>query len=169
MKYNLCIRSLHIVLASLIITQLILGFGFAFEILNFSWIIVLHKSLGLLTFFVILTLAAARIFSKKLHYDPPLPLIQYIIAKIVHLGIYISAFGMALSGLLGSMLMNYPWKIFFIIPFPEIFKTNYSLGVKIFSYHYVFATILLILVVLHITAALYHQLILKDNILARMK
>ncbi|MED7819395.1 MULTISPECIES: cytochrome b [unclassified Francisella] len=169
MKYNTCIRLLHAILATLIIIQLILGFGFSFGILNFSWVIVLHKSFGLLTFFVIIMLVIARVLSKKLSYNPPLPLIQHIIAKIVHLGIYISAFGMATSGLLGSMLMNYPWKIFFILPFPEIFTTNYSLGIKIFSYHYVFASILLVLVVLHIAAALYHQLILKDNILARMK
>ncbi|WP_150467820.1 cytochrome b [Francisella sp. SYW-9] len=169
MRYNFCIRLLHKILASLIIIQLILGFGFVFEILDFSWVIVLHKSLGLLTLFVIIMLVIARIFSKKLSYNPPLPLIQHIIAKIVHLGLYISSIGMALSGLLGSMFMGYQWKIFFIIPFPEIFEVNYSLGVKIFSYHYVFATILLVLVVLHIAAALYHELVLKDNIIARIK
>lgn len=169
MKYNLCIRSLHMILATLIIVQLILGFGFAYGILNFSWVIALHKSFGLLTLFVIIMLVIARIFSKKLSYNPPLPLIQHIIAKIVHLGLYISSLGMALSGLLGSMLMGYQWKIFFIIPFPEIFKTDFPLGARIFSYHYIFATILLVLVVLHIAAALYHQLILKDNILTRMK
>ncbi|WP_388064007.1 cytochrome b/b6 domain-containing protein [Klebsiella pneumoniae] len=46
---------------------------------------------------------------------------------------------------------------------------NFELGSKIFSYHYIFASVLLVLVVLHIAAALYHQLIVKDNILARMK
>ncbi|QIW11011.1 cytochrome b/b6 domain-containing protein [Francisella sp. LA112445] len=169
MKYNIFIRLLHKILASLIIIQLILGFAFAFAILDFVWIMVLHKSFGLLTFFIIIMLVVARILSKKLQYDPPLPRIQYMIAKIVHLGLYISALGMALSGLLGSMLMGYQWKIFFIIPFPEIFEADYSLGAKIFSYHYLFATILLILVVLHIVAALYHWLILKDNISTRMK
>lgn len=87
----------------------------------------------------------------------------------MHLGLYISAFGMAFSGVVGSMLMGYPWKIFFVIPFPEIITPNFELGSKIFSYHYIFASVLLVLVVLHIAAALHHQLIVKDNILARMK
>ena len=169
MKHNLSVRILHAILAFLIIAQLILGFGFSYNILNFKWVMVLHKSFGLTTFFIILGLIITRIFSYKPKYDPPLPIIQLIIAKCVHFGMYISAFGMAVSGLGGAILVNHPWKIFFIIPFPEIFKTNIPLGREIFSYHYVFATILLVLVVIHIIAALFHQFILKDNIIARIK
>lgn len=169
MKYSLPVRVLHSTLAFLIIAQLILGFGFAKSFLDFSWVIGLHKSFGLITFFVIPLLVIARVFSPKLKYDPPMPMYQHILAKVVHLGLYICAFGMAFSGLVGSMLMNYPWKIFFVIPFPNILPTNMSLGSQIFSYHYVFASVLLVLVIAHILAALFHQIILKDNILSRMK
>ncbi|MBD2809085.1 cytochrome b/b6 domain-containing protein, partial [Francisella tularensis] len=61
------------------------------------------------------------------------------------------------------------WKIFFGIPFPEIITPNFELGSKFFSYHYIFASVLLLLVVLHIAASIYHQLIIKDNNLDRMK
>jgi cytochrome b561 len=91
------------------------------------------------------------------------------LARTVHLGIYIGVLGMALSGLIGSMLMGYPWKVFFIAPLPQLFKVNQELGYQIFSYHYIFATILSILVFGHIVAALYHQFIVKDNLLSRMK
>ncbi len=46
---------------------------------------------------------------------------------------------MALSGLIGSMLMGYPWKVFFISPLPSFLKVNPELGSQIFSYHYTFA------------------------------
>lgn len=169
MKYSLPVRVLHGLLAFLIIMQLILGFGYAQGCFDSKWIMTLHKSFGLVIFFVIPLLVVARFFSIKPPYNPPLPLLQLIIAKIVHLGLYISAFGMAFSGVVGSMLVGYPWKIFFVIPFPEIITPNFELGSKIFSYHYIFASVLLVLVVLHIAAALHHQLIVKDNILARMK
>lgn len=169
MKYSLTVRVLHGLLAFLIIMQLILGFGYAQGCFDSKWIMTLHKSFGLVTFFEVPLLVIAKFFSIKPPYNPPLPLLQLIIAKIVHLGLYISAFGMDFSGVVGSMLMGYPWKIFFVIPFPEIFKTNYTLVVKIFSYHYVFASIVLALVVLHIVAAMYHKLVLKDNIISRMK
>ncbi|EDZ90432.1 cytochrome b [Francisella tularensis] len=169
MKYSLPVRVLHGLLAFLIIMQLILGFGYAYDLFDSRWIMTLHKSFGLVTFFVVPLLVIAKFFSIKPPYNPPLPLLQLIIAKIVHLGLYISAFGMAFSGVVGSMLMGYPWKIFFVIPFPEIITPNFELGSKIFSYHYIFASVLLVLVVLHIAAALYHQLIVKDNILSRIK
>ena len=165
MKYSLLVRDLHALLAFLIIAQLILGFGYTSNFFDSGWIINLHKSFGVVTFFVIPLLVIARIISVRPTYKPPL----LLIAKVVHLGIYISAFGMAFSGVVGSMLMGFSWKIFFIIPFPELLTTNVPLGAEVFSYHYVFASILFILVIIHIAAALFHQLILKDNILNRMK
>lgn len=169
MKYSLAVRKLHAILATLIILQLSLGFAFAKGALNADWVIGLHKSFGVITVFVILLLVIFRIFSRKPKYDPPLPKSQILIARLVHLGIYISASAMALSGLIGSMLMNYHWNFFFVVPFPEVFKTNYSLGMQIFSYHYIFACILLILVLVHIAAAFFHQFVMKDDIIARIK
>lgn len=169
MKYILPVRILHKVLAFLIIAQLLLGFGYAKGFLNFSWVITLHKSFGLSTFFIIILMIIVRTFSIKPKYNPPLPIFQLIVAKLVHLGMYLSALGMVLSGLLGSMFMNYSWKIFFIITFPEVFEKNIPLGAQIFSYHYIFASILLILVIMHITAALFHKFVLKDDIMARIK
>ena len=169
MKYSLLIRVLHALLAFLIITQLILGFGYTSNFFDSGWIINLHKSFGVVTFFVIPLLVIARIISVRPAYKPPLPLFQLLIAKVVHLGIYISAFSIAFSGVVGSMLTAFSWKIFFIIPFPELLTTNVPLRAEVFSYHYVFASILFILVIIHIAASLFHQLIVKDNILNRMK
>jgi len=59
--------------------------------------------------------------------------------------------------------------VFFIAPLPAFFKVNKELGSQIFSYHYTFASILAILVVGHIVAALYHHFVVKDKILHRMK
>ncbi|ALB02177.1 branched-chain alpha-keto acid dehydrogenase subunit E2 [Francisella persica ATCC VR-331] len=169
MKYSLSVRALHALLAFLIIAQLILGFSYTNNFFDSGWIINLHKSFGVVTFFVIPLLVIARIISVRPAYKPPLPLFQLLIAKVVHLWIYISAFSMAFSGVVGSMLMGFSWNIFFIIPFPELLTTNVPLGEEVFSYHYIFSSILLILVIIHIAAALSHQLIVKDNILNRMK
>ncbi|AIT09587.1 branched-chain alpha-keto acid dehydrogenase subunit E2 [Candidatus Francisella endociliophora] len=169
MKYSRPVRRLHSILAFLITIQLVLGFSFAKGIINTDWVITLHKSFGVLTTIAIFLLVIIRIFSRKPTYPKPLPKIQIIVARLVHLGIYISALGMALSGLIGSMLMNSSWNFFFIIPFPQMLKTDFSLGMQIFSYHYIFASILLILILMHIAAALFHQFILKDDIIARIK
>lgn len=167
--YSFSVRLLHKILAVLIIVQLLFGFAFAWGVLDYKWVITLHKSFGLFILLVTILLIIVRLFSHKRKYIKPLPFWQNILARVVHLGIYISALGMALSGLIGSMLMGYPWKVFFIAPLPQFFKVNPELGSQIFSYHYTFASILVILVAGHIIAALYHQFIVKDKLLSRMK
>lgn len=167
--YSFSVRLLHKILAVLIIVQLLFGFAFAWDILDYKWVITLHKSFGLVILVVTIFLILVRLFSHKPAYAQPLPFLQNILARTVHLGIYISALGMALSGLIGSMLMGYPWKVFFIVPLPQLLKVNQELGSQIFSYHYTFASILAVLVAGHIMAALYHQFIVKDKLLSRMK
>ena len=167
--YNLSVRLLHKILAVLIIAQLLFGFAYAWGFLDYKWVITLHKSSGLVVLTVTLLLIIARLFSRKPAYSPPLSSWQKALARIVHLGIYVSALAMALSGLIGSMLMGYPWKVFFIAPLPELFKVNQELGSQVFSYHYTFASILTVLVTLHIVAALYHHVIIRDKTLHRMR
>ncbi len=122
--YSLSVRLLHKTLAILVIAQLVLGFAYAWDIASYKWIIILHKSFGLVILIVTLLLILVRLFSHKPVYAQPLPFWQNILARVVHLGIYISALGMALSGLIGSMLMGYPWKVFFIAPLPSFLKVN---------------------------------------------
>lgn len=167
--YSYTLRLLHKILAVFIILQLTVGFAFAWGIFESNSIITLHKSSGLCILFIAMFTVIARIIGNKPKYSPELPLWQKIIAKLTHLGLYVSIFGMCLSGLVGSMLMGYSWKVFFIIPFPNFLPINQSLGWQIFSYHSVFATVLSLLILPHITAALYHHFILKDKILLRMK
>ena len=167
--YSLSVRLLHKILAMLIVVQILFGFAYAWNVVSFEWIITLHKSFGVIILTLTLLLLFVRLFSRKPAYTTPLPFWQHAVARIVHLGIYISALAMALSGLIGYMLMGYHWNIFFIAPLPDFLKTNQELGSQIFSYHYIFATILSVLVLSHIIAALYHQFIVKDNLLIRMK
>jgi cytochrome b561 len=167
--YSFSVRLLHKVLAVLIIAQLLFGFAYAWDFLGYKWVITLHKSFGLTILIVTLFLIIARLFSRKPTYSPPLPFWQKFLARIVHLCLYVSILGMALSGLIGSMLMGYPWRVFFIAPLPKFLKVNQELGWQIFSYHYTFASILATLVALHIVATVYHHFIVKDNIIHRMK
>lgn len=167
--YSFLVRLLHKVLAVLIMAQLLFGFAYAWDFINYKWVITLHKSFGLVILIVTLLLIVARLFSRKPAYSPSLPFWQKALARIVHLGMYISALAMALSGLIGSMFMGYPWKVFFIAPLPQIFKVNQELGSQIFSYHYTFASILAILVAVHIVAVVYHHFIIKDKIIYRMR
>ena len=85
------------------------------------------------------------------------------IARAVHFLFYVLLIGMAVSGLGLFQLAN----------LPDVFIGEISYPQNFFQYpprigHGLLSTILLLLIFLHVGAALYHQFILKDNLLSRM-
>lgn len=85
------------------------------------------------------------------------------IAKATHVSLYILILGMAVSGL----------GIYQALNLPEVFSGATSYPKNFFDYpqrmgHGLISTLLLLLTLLHIGAALYHQFIKKDNLIARM-
>lgn len=85
------------------------------------------------------------------------------VAKAVHFLLYLLLIGMAASGLGLFQQANLPAVFNRTIPYPQDF----------FQYlpragHGLFSTVLLLLILLHFGAAMYHQFIRRDNLLSRM-
>ena len=85
------------------------------------------------------------------------------LAKAVHFLLYLLLIGMAISGL----------GLFQMADLPAIFSGDAPYPPDFFVYlprmgHGLVSTLLLLLILLHVGAALYHQFILKDNLLSRM-
>jgi len=89
------------------------------------------------------------------------------IGVLTHWGLYILNFGMVITGIILADQRGILARTFGIgsTPTPGSFsRGNFSLG---FLHGGIWA-LLLLLIVVHIGAALYHQLILKDNLFGRM-
>ncbi len=85
------------------------------------------------------------------------------IGKAVHVLLYILVAGMAVSGLGMFQQADLPAVFSGAKPYPEdFFQYLPRMG------HGLVSWILLVLILLHIGAAFYHQFIRKDNLLARM-
>lgn len=87
------------------------------------------------------------------------------IGVITHYLLYLAAFGMTLSGIAMAQMSNLLQILFGNagLPLPEDFWV-YAPRMG----HGLIATALILLIALHVGAALYHQFIRKDNLLARM-
>src|SRR5215204_7503825 len=86
------------------------------------------------------------------------------VAKVTHFLLYFFLIGMAVSGLGLFQLAQLPAVFSGEIPYPSnFFQYLPRMG------HGLTSGLLLVLVILHIGAALYHQFIRKDNLLARMR
>jgi cytochrome b561 len=89
------------------------------------------------------------------------------VGGLTHFGLYLLTFGMTITGIILADQRGMLAQIFGIgsTPTPGSFgRGGFSLGFL----HGGLWTLLLLLIVLHIGAALYHQFILKDNLMGRM-
>lgn len=128
----------------------------------------LHKSLG----FIVLALLGLRILWKMVHITPKLPenLGKHTIraAKAAHWALYALMAGIPITGILMSAAAGYPVQVFGLFTLPHVMAPDEGMLDIYKRLHGFLANCLIILLILHIGAGLYHHRILKDNILRRM-
>ncbi|ASG68240.1 branched-chain alpha-keto acid dehydrogenase subunit E2 [Francisella halioticida] len=167
MKYNFWVRQAHKALGFFIIIQFPFGIATYYKLLP-DWLVDLHRSFGYVALILVVFLITIRFIKPNVPYNPKLSILNYILAKMVHIGLYISILGMSLTGIIASIFSAHERKIFYLIPVPQI-PNHTNLSSYIFSFHIFFAYMLGICFVLHILAVLYHKILLKDNVLSRMR
>ena len=128
----------------------------------------LHKSVGM----VIFVAAIARLIWRVRHPAPAygfaMPRWQQLAAHATHILLYVMLFSLPITGYIAETARGRDTAFFGLFPIPALVPLNrklsyYALTVHDWSQYAVYALILL-----HVGAALYHQLILKDGIIERM-
>jgi cytochrome b561 len=167
-RYHPVLVALHWLLAPLIIAALALG---ALEMAKMPnsdphklEALRAHMSGG--TLILILMLARLFVRRRSAHPAPAAaghPLLDRL-AWASHRLFYIAVIGMAGSGLVMALQTRLPWVVFF---------NDGSLPADFWAFpiryvHYGFSRLLMALIALHVTAALYHALVLRDGLLKRM-
>ena len=89
------------------------------------------------------------------------------VGNLTHLGLYVLTFGMAITGIILANQRGILARVFGIGSTPAQ-GTYLRGGFRFGMLHGGIWTLLLLLIILHIGAALYHQFILKDNLMGRM-
>lgn len=130
----------------------------------YSW----HKWLGV----SILGLVALRLLSRLLLGAPAFPdsmqKWETQLANATHILLYILMFSVPLSGYFYTSAAGFPVVYFQLVELPTIIGANPELKPILKELHEVLTSILLIVVSLHVAAALKHHFIDKDNIFQRM-
>src|ERR1044071_2463508 len=88
------------------------------------------------------------------------------VGELTHWGLYVLSFAVVITGIILADRRGLLARTFSIgsTPTPGNFRRGFSLGM----FHGGVWTLLILLIALHVGAALYHQFILKDNLLGRM-
>lgn len=128
----------------------------------------MHKSFGA----VILMLIFARFFWRLINVIPKdetnTPDMQKSLAHVMHWALYALMFAQPISGILMTQSAGYPISFFGLFEFPALLEKDKSLAEFFRSTHGAIWIILVVAVFGHVSAALHHHFIKKDNILKRM-
>jgi cytochrome b561 len=163
-------RLLHWVIALLVLLQIGLGW------LAVGWrlsptkldLFVWHKSIG----FLVLVLMLLRLAWRWANVTPALPAamtaLEQRAAQAGHGLLYLLLLALPLTGWVVSSAANVPLRVFWLLPLPALVAPDKALADAFARVHLGLGIALSLLLLLHITAALRHHLILRDDVLRRM-
>ncbi len=131
-------------------------------------LIAIHLAVG----FVVLIVVLAR-FSWRLGHAAPelpanLPPWQAALANTVHIALYILLFALPITGWLNASTRTWQPLLLGAVPMPRLVPLGNSLGHGVGEYHSLISWVLLALIGVHVLGALYHQFVLKDQLIQRM-
>jgi cytochrome b561 len=171
MGYGTVARSLHWLMAIMVLTMIPVGTIMVREGLDRPTqdaLFILHKGMGATLLVLILLRFAWRLG----HRPPPLPAsvprVQALAARVVHWGLYLFVFVMAASGFARVRLGGFPIELLDALGVPPMLPKNEPLAEIAKGIHATARFGLIALIVVHISAALYHGLVLKDGVFSRM-
>ncbi len=164
-RFPLALRLLHWLMAACILVMLFIGVGMVSTVSDIrTWLIDLHKPLGIL----ILCLATVRACIRLALPEPPLPADlpdwQQLAAHLSHLGLYALMFALPLVGWAMLSAGGYPVSLFGTFVLPPIAPVDGRLFALLRLSHAGLAFALFGLILLHLAAALFHALVRRDGV-----
>ncbi len=128
----------------------------------------LHISAGVLTWFVVIARLVWRgYFAYLPPFPPSMPKFQQAIAKANEYGLYLLLLMQPVTGLARVLLRGQAFDLFFA-RVPPLLAPNPAMRGVFAQAHQIGAEALLVLIGLHVGAALFHRLVLRDGVLQRM-
>ncbi len=129
----------------------------------------LHKAVGV-SFLIWTVLRILNRFISKAPAPVPMPKWQTAVSHLTHLALYLAMLAMPISGLLMSMYGGRSTSVFGLFEIAPMVSPDRGMARFFNEVHEdVIFVGLIALIVAHVGAALYHQFVMKDNIISRMK
>lgn len=172
--YARAARFLHWVTVALIVVQVPVGVYMAYRgnVLN-VWDTLTgvlyngHKLVGVTILVVVVCRLAYRLVRGAPADEPTIEPWQKIASHLNHWGLYVLLICVPVAGYIGVSLFP-ALDIFGPVSLPAVVAPNKEAAKTAFLVHGVLAAALVLLIAVHVAAALFHYFIRKDNVLGRM-
>jgi cytochrome b561 len=161
-------RVLHWLMAVMVLAMLLIGMAMVASLLDYHRLLSIHRPLGIL----VLVLVIVRFVNRQLKPPPPFPEtmspIERAAATWTERLLYVLMFLMPLIGWGMLSAARYPIVLFGSVHLPPILPHSARLYAVLRTSHAIFAYILFFAFMAHLSAVLFHTLVLRDGILRRM-
>lgn len=130
-------------------------------------IYIAHWSFGFLVACLMLVRVVSRLASPPKPLRAPLSAPQKWAAHTVHVLLYVTLIVQPILGYAAKSMFGGSIPIFGLFDLPDVFPQNQDLAEQLFAVHEVVGIAILLLVAIHVSAAMYH-VFRGDNVMSRM-
>jgi cytochrome b561 len=127
-----------------------------------------HKSLGVLILVLMILRLINRLAVGAPTAAPEIEPWQKTISSAVHTSLYVLLVAMPIVGYIANSVYGAPTPFFGLFDLPPLVSKNEALATQLFTIHRWVGWLLIVLVLIHVSAALYHHFIRGDSVLKRM-
>ena len=128
----------------------------------------LHKSFGVLILILMLLRLINRLAAGALAPETEIDPWQKTVSSIVHSSLYVLLLAMPVVGYVANSAYGATTSFFGLFELPMMVSKNEGLATQLFTLHRWVGWFVILLVLTHIGAALYHHFIRRDAVLKRM-
>lgn len=127
----------------------------------------LHETLGLCVFALTLIRLLWRSFAAR-PAAPPVSRWMIVLSKVIQWALYLLLLGLPLTAITGAWLEGHPLTLLAGTDIPPWFGASHDMGAIIATIHSWLGDVIMWLAGLHALAAIFHHVILKDDVLVTM-
>lgn len=127
-----------------------------------------HKSLGVLILVLMILRLINRLAVGAPVAEPGIERWQKTVSSVVHTSFYVLLLAMPIVGYIANSAYGAPTPFFGLFDLPPIVDKNETLSTPLFTIHRLVGWLVIILVLIHVSAALHHHFVRGDNVLQRM-
>ena len=126
-----------------------------------------HKLLGVTILLLVLLRLVYRLTHGAPAHEPTLEPWQKVASRLNHWGLYVLLLCVPVAGYIGISLFP-ALDIGGLFSLPAVVEPNRDAAATAFFVHRILGRVLVLLIAIHVAAALFHYFIRKDNVLGRM-
>jgi cytochrome b561 len=167
-QFALPSRILHWLMAACLLAMLFIGVSMVASLGDYHTLLTIHRPLGILILLLAVLRLATRLLTRIPEFPPEMPQQERFVVKASESLLYTLFFALPLVGWAMLSAGHYPIVMFGAVHLPPIMPARPELYATLRKTHTLLAYLLFLTFLAHMSAVLFHTLILRDRILQRM-